>query len=394
MRGNLTPYRFVGTFKTVLFLLAIGILLGIVVYNEQMMRQLRELSRRYLTLKVERYRELLTRGEDEALDHYLREMATRDFPLIVADAQHNPISWSGISSLENLPLPDAQREAQRMMKIWMRQGNRPVEVNLSEFGLTLFFYYGDSPVVSKLRVLPWIEAFLAGGLILIGYFGFITIKRGEERAVWVGLARETAHQMGTPLTALLGWHQILKENEGTRKLAEELERDLERMKVVVERFQQIGSEPQLVRTTLNPWIERAVEYLQSRLPVVLGNRIDIQMQIPPELGAKISPILFEWVLENIIRNAAEAMKGKEGKILIRAKAEKKKVIIEVEDEGVGIPRRRWREVFRSGYSTKERGWGLGLSLAKRIIEDFHRGRIEVAESEPLRGTVMRITLPQ
>ncbi|MFN3822087.1 MAG: sensor histidine kinase, partial [bacterium] len=313
---------------------------------------------------------------------------------IVADAHHKPLSWSGISSLENLSLPDAQREAQRMMKSWMRQGNLPVEVNLSEFGITYYFYYGDSPAVSKLRILPWIEAFLAGGLILIGYFGFIAIKRGEERAVWIGLARETAHQLGTPLTALLGWHQILKENEGTRNLAEEMERDLERMKMVVERFQQIGSEPQLVRTVLNPWIERAVEYLQNRFPVVLGNRIDIQKQVPPELNAKVSPILFEWVLENLIRNAAEAMKGKEGKILIRAKTERKKVIIEVEDEGVGIPRRRWREIFRSGFSTKERGWGLGLSLAKRIIEDFHRGRIEVAESEPNRGTVMRITLPQ
>lgn len=375
-----------------LFLVAIGIMLGVVVYNERTVRELRESSRRYLTLKIERYRELLTRGEDEALDDYLREMATRDFPLIVADAQGIPVTWSGLESLDKLPHKQAMEEAQRLMHNWERRGNRPVEVVIPEFDLRYLFYYGDNPAIKKLRWLPWIEAILVGGLVLVGYVGFVSIKRNEERAVWVGLARETAHQLGTPISALLGWLENLTENEATAQLAHEMGRDLERLKVIINRFQQIGSQPKLERLPLRPVVERVSEYLQRRLPAVVGSRIEIVIDLPSELTAWVNPVLWEWAMENILRNSAEAMKGRKGQIVVKGWSSKKKVIVDVIDQGVGIPRRQWKEIFRSGYTTKERGWGLGLSLARRIIEDFHKGYIYVHSSDPQSGTVMRTIL--
>ncbi|MBM3328208.1 MAG: HAMP domain-containing histidine kinase [Calditrichaeota bacterium] len=386
------PYRYIGSFKGAMFAAAVAIVLGVLYYTDRMVNDLRESSRRYLTLKVERFKSLFTAGDDAALNAYLSEMATKDFPLIVADGQGLPMSWSGVPELEALPYDAARLRAADYQREWLSAGNQPVEIAIPEFNLTFYFCYGDTPQIIRLRLLPYIEVALVGGLILIGYIGFVSIKKGEERSVWVGMARETAHQLGTPLTSLYGWVELLGERGGDPAMKEEMARDLERLRTVAERFNQIGSSAPLTRTALKPVVESAANYIRRRLPETAGNQVAITVEVPADLQAAVNPMLFEWVIENLVKNGAEAMKGRSGALKVIGSKPGRRVAIDVSDEGVGLPRRLHREIFRPGYTTKPRGWGLGLSLSRRIIEDFHRGRIFVAESAPDRGTTIRVLI--
>ncbi|MBM3327064.1 MAG: hypothetical protein FJY65_08830 [Calditrichaeota bacterium] len=391
------PYRFIGSFKAALFALAVAILFGVLLYTNRLVNDLRETSRRYLTLKVERYKQLFSQGDDAALEAYLTEMTTKDFPLIVADVNRLPISWSGLPELEALPDDAAKTRALEYQKAWLKSGNEPVAIDIPEFGLVYYFYYGDTPQIRRLRYLPWIELVLVGGLIFIGYIGFVNIKKSEERSVWVGMARETAHQLGTPLTSLFGWLELLSESSevdvcSRTSLQSEMKRDLERLRSVAERFNQIGSTAALTPIRLKSIVAGAAEYVQRRVPGAAGRQIQIVVDMSDELTAKINPTLFEWVVENLVKNGAEAMKGKTGAVIIRGEQKNKKIIVDVSDEGAGVQRRYWKDMFRPGWTTKPRGWGLGLSLARRIICDIHRGRIFFIESSIDKGTTIRMIL--
>ncbi len=385
-------YRYISSFKAALFALAVIILLGVLLYTDRIANDLRETSRRYLTLKVERYKQLFLQGDDAALEAYLNEMSTKDFPLIVADSNHIPISWSGLPELENQPDDIARNLAIKHQKEWLTSGNKPVAIEIPEFNLKYYFYYGDTPQIRRLRNLPWIELVLFGGLILIGYIGFVNIKKNEERSVWIGMARETAHQLGTPLTSLYGWLELLTERPDDNTLQIEMKRDLERLRSVAERFNQISSTAPLSKTHLRPLVANVAGYIQRRLPDITEKQIHIKLDIPDDITALINPTLFEWVVENLVKNAAESMKGKTGSITIKAISKNKRTLIDVIDEGTGIPRRYWKDIFRPGWTTKKRGWGLGLSLSKRIITDIHRGHIYVLESSLNKGTCIRMTL--
>jgi len=387
------PYRLVGSFKGVLFIGAVAIVLAVVLYTNKIVSELREHSRRYVTLKVERFQNLFTQGDDAALDAYLREMATKDFPLIVADTNHKPTSWSGLPELEELPDSIAFAQARELQLEWQRQGNKPVSIEISEYGLKFYFYYGDSDQIRRLRYLPWILVTTVGGLILIGYFGFVNIKKSEERSVWIGMARETAHQMGTPLMSLLGWLELLDESSDVPTVRREMQCDIDRLNVVAERFNRIGSNAPLTSKTIEPIMSDAVAYIHRRLPQLAAGEVHIETELADNLTAKVNPDLFGWVMENLLRNGVEALKGKGGRIKVHAIQHGKRVILDVIDNGSGINRSDWRNIFRPGYSTKKRGWGLGLSLARRIVEDVHHGRILVLESKIDRGTTIRVQLP-
>ncbi len=390
------PYRLVGSFKGALFIGGVVVIFVVVLYTNSIVNGLREHSRRYVTLKVERFRNLFMQG-DEALDVYLREMATKDFPLIVANAHHEPTSWSGLPRLEELPDSTAYKRAAKLMKEWVSQGNEPIPIEISEFGLILYFYYGDSDQIRRLRNLPWIMIALAGVLVLIGYVGFVNIKKSEQRFVWVGMARETAHQMGTPLTSLMGWVELLsekgREDDELATIKNEMQSDIERLSTVAERFNRIGSRPRPEKREIYPVVESAVSYIQRRLPQISTGEVKIGIDMPQDLTAKINPDLFSWVIENLLRNGVEALHGSGGTIKVKGFRYGRKSIIDVEDSGAGIQRYQWRNIFRPGYSTKKRGWGLGLSLARRIVEDMHKGKIFVQESKIGKGTTIRIVVP-
>lgn len=387
------PYRSVGSFKGALFVGAVAIILSVVLYTDHIVSELRESARQYVTLQVERFHSLFTRGDDAGLDTYLREMVAKDFPLIIANGAHEPTSWSGLPDLEGLPLKEARKKARRYQHDWVRQGNSPVSIEIPEFGLTYYFYYGDSEQIKRLRYLPWIEVVVVGGLILIGYFGFVNIKKSEERSVWVGMARETAHQMGTPLTSLLGWIELLAENPGDENIRVEMQKDIARLNTVAERFNRIGSTPALAPHLLQPIVNDAVSYIQQRLPQLSSGEVAIASDLPSGLQVRVHKDLFVWVIENLLRNAVESLHGKGGKIHIRCHEQAGKTLIDVTDDGTGIQRGDLRNVFRPGYTTKSRGWGLGLSLAKRIIEDIHHAKIFVLDSRANKGTTIRIQLP-
>jgi signal transduction histidine kinase len=270
------------------------------------------------------------------------------------------------------------------------QGNPALPIEVAS-GKIDWFHYGDSLVITQLRWLPWVEIIVALLFVIVGYTGFSNIRRSEERMVWVGMAKETAHQLGTPLTSLMGWTELLKSGGHVGQAVVEMERDLTRLERVTARFSQIGSEPVLTATPLRGIITETADYFRTRLPRS-GQPISIQVQIAGEPVARINAGLFGWVLENLVKNSIDALRLTGGEIRLSAEIVGEQVILDVADTGHGIPPKHRRVIFRPGFTTKTRGWGLGLSLARRIVEEYHGGKLFIKETAPQRGTVMRIML--
>ena len=387
------PYRFAGSFKGALFILAVGIILAVMIYTERMISDLRESSGRLVTLQVERFKMQLLHGDDVELDSYLQEMAAKDFPLIVTDSVGTPVSCSGLNDIDSLNNEASQKRARHYIEEWLRQGNEPVLFEIPEYGLKQYYYYGDSDQIKRLGMMPWVEVVVVGGLIFIGYLGFRSIKRSEERSVLVGMARETAHQLGTPLSSLYGWVELLSERPDDPTVRDEITKDLQRLQLVADRFNKIGSQLPLKAEPLLPIVEEAVGYIKRRLPQISSREVTLDFELKGGIKINVSYTLFEWALENLLKNGIEALKGQSGRVMLSGFESGSKVNIDVIDNGCGMPRRQWRNMFRPGFTTKERGWGLGLSLTRRIIEDVHGGRIFILDSVPDKGTTIRVQLP-
>ncbi|MCP9236434.1 HAMP domain-containing sensor histidine kinase [Lewinella sp. JB7] len=269
-------------------------------------------------------------------------------------------------------------------------GKPPVEMPYG--GL---MYFGTSTLITKLRLFPYIQLALIGTFVVIGVFGINQARRAEQNRVWVGLAKETAHQLGTPISAIMGWIEHLNlmyaENGEIMEVSTELQKDVERLEMVANRFSKIGATPELDPVNIYTELDKCRAYMEKRAP----RRVRFTFP-PPDAGniqVAINPLLFDWVIENLVRNALDAMDGK-GEISSQVTEKDGKVIIDISDTGKGISTRNLRRVFDPGFTTKKRGWGLGLSLVKRIVEEYHRGRIVVAHSEVGKGTTFRITLPR
>lgn len=265
----------------------------------------------------------------------------------------------------------------------------PIPVVFGE-GQTQYIYYQNSTLLTKLRYYPVILLLVIGLFMVIAYIAFSNARKAEQNQVWNGLAKETAHQIGTPLTSLMGWIEYFRSRDTDAKVIAEMEKDIERLNTITDRFSKIGSRPALRRYPVAQVTEQAVTYLQARSP---GN-IEVIFHADEEVRSevvKLNKPLFEWVIENLVRNAIDAIEDR-GRIEVRLGATAKNLVIEVEDDGKGIPTNKQRSIFRPGFTTKQRGWGLGLSLAKRIIEEYHGGRIFVASSEVGKGSIFRILL--
>tara|TARA_B100001115_G_scaffold182765_1_gene179822 strand:- start:1957 stop:3111 length:1155 start_codon:yes stop_codon:yes gene_type:complete len=251
-------------------------------------------------------------------------------------------------------------------------------------------YYESSNLLTKLRYYPIALLGVISLFILVAYFAFSGARKAEQDQVWNGLAKETAHQIGTPLSSLMGWLELMKLQEVDPNMVKEMEKDVKRLETITNRFSKIGSQPALHKTDMLLSTRQAVEYLRTRSP----KKIDVECHVPFEpVYSEVNLPLFEWVIENLIRNAIDAIEG-EGRIDVYLSSTDTRVQIDVVDTGKGIPPQKVNSVFRPGYSTKKRGWGLGLSLARRIIEDYHKGKIFVAESVLEGGTTFRILLPK
>ncbi|MEM6263616.1 MAG: HAMP domain-containing sensor histidine kinase [Bacteroidota bacterium] len=265
-------------------------------------------------------------------------------------------------------------------------------------GQVLYIYFGESQLLQQLKWFPVIQLLVAGVFIAMVMIGFAAAKRSEQNRVWVGLAKETAHQLGTPVSSLMAWTELLRlnledqpENHG---MILEMEQDVKRLEDIAERFSKIGSKPELLDMRLHDLLERSAKYLEKRMTRSGNIKLHLNNHLAKEETISVNPQLFNWVIENLLKNALDALQDKRGSIVITAMEQADRVFIDVTDTGKGIPRTHFKKVFEPGFTTKKRGWGLGLSLTKRIVENYHKGKIYVKASEQGKGTTFRVELPK
>ena len=270
----------------------------------------------------------------------------------------------------------------------MEKRNEPITVALGD-DVFNYLYYRESTLLRQLRVYPYVQLAVILLFIAVAYVAFSSSRMAEQNQVWVGLSRETAHQLGTPTSSLSAWSEIISNRYPGTDIAEEMPADVERLVRVAERFSLIGSKPKLQPEDLNALVETTAGYLRKRIASTID--LNVTNQTTGCTTVPFSPVLLGWVIENLVKNSADAMKGA-GSITIRLSENEKEAVIDVEDTGKGIPRNNFKTIFKPGYSTRERGWGLGLSLSKRIVEEYHKGRIYVLHSEPSKGSCMRVVL--
>ncbi|MFN5884149.1 MAG: sensor histidine kinase [Bacteroidota bacterium] len=317
-------------------------------------------------------------------------MDNESIPVIVTDENGNIINDRNLDStrretdtayLKNeLALMKAQRDPIKVEYL--------LDENTRE-QLYHYVYYKNSYQLTRLRQYPYYQLTIIAVFILISYIAFSSSRRAEQNRVWVGMSKETAHQLGTPVSSLMGWINLIRETpkEQQEEILSELGKDVQRLELITERFSKIGSAPVLEAVNVSEVLQHCIDYLQSRS----GRTVSFELDAQPEEIALLNKPLFEWVIENLCKNAIDAMEGS-GKICIAVKHEKTQVLIDLKDTGKGIVKAKFKTVFKPGYTTKKRGWGLGLSLAKRIIEEYHNGKIFVKESETGKGTTFRIIL--
>ncbi|MEP7259307.1 MAG: HAMP domain-containing sensor histidine kinase, partial [Flavitalea sp.] len=267
--------------------------------------------------------------------------------------------------------------------------NDPIEwVNPSNISEKNLYYYGDTPLLNQVRYYPLIQLFIIGLFITITLITLTTSFRSTQNQVWAGMAKEAAHQLGTPLSSMQGWVEMLKDAEGNEMIATEMEKDVNRLKLVSDRFGKIGSIPQLEKGNITLQVQSMVDYIKKRAPGKIAFIMDTPGQ---DIYANISAPLFDWVIENLLKNALDAMEGK-GTITAMIRESQSEIYIDISDTGKGISKAHLPQVFKPGFTTKKRGWGLGLSLSKRIIEQYHKGVLFVKNSETGKGTTFRIAL--
>lgn len=384
-------------FKALLFIFAIAIVGGTFWYTHQLVNTLKEKATDFLYFRVKLFESNINNPDtDIDVGFFFNEIIQNaDYPVIWTDANKNPQSWINISQVLDTTRSLSVNDSLLLRSILntMESENKPISINYQ--GTVLgYYYYGFPPEVQKIKNLP-VYTFLSGSIfILLGYLGFAYIKRSEQKSIWVGMAKETAHQLGTPLSSLAGWLELIQVDDSQKnKAIQEMNNDLNRLKKIANRFSKIGSVPSLKRTNVCELIQNVTTYFQKRLPH-LGKKISIKFKPPGDIFVMLNRDLFEWVLENLIKNAIDAIDNKNGEITISIQRNLYPNIITIDvcDNGKGVATQNKTSIFKPGFSTKKRGWGLGLSLAKRIVEDYHQGKLFLAESKTNNGSIFRINL--
>ena len=395
----LNIYQDKSKLKWIVLLISIIISVSSIYYTNILVEQLKQRERRQI--------ELFARS----LEYTINENFMRDIYFITEEIlfQNNSIPTilvdtnDEIVSFRNIEI-DSTQGRQRVQQVLanelakMKATYDPIEVNFRDVDTeeiydTQYIYYRNSFLLTQLTYYPYVQLSVIALFGFIAYLAFNYSRAAEQNRVWVGLAKETAHQLGTPISSLIAWMEYFKADEAlkNRDVIAELDKDITKLKLITERFSSIGSVPNLNSENLVEVIQNSINYLRSRI----SSKINIHLKpISENIPANINAPLFEWVVENICKNAVDAMSG-EGNINIHVlRGEDSRVIVDIEDDGKGIPKSKMKQVFQPGFTTKKRGWGLGLTLAKRIIENYHKGKIFVRSSEPDRGSVFRIVLNQ
>jgi signal transduction histidine kinase len=293
-------------------------------------------------------------------------------------------------SLISSNLPKERTSAENLEKTLhsLELVNEPIQISFGGDEVNLL-YFDNSDELKQLQFFPYIQFLIIGLFIFIGYLLFSTFRKAEQNQVWAGMAKETAHQMGTPLSSLMAWIQLLETQDVDHNIIAEMKKDIERLDTVSQRFSKIGSETQLKQSDIRLTVQGVMDYLRPRI----SQRVEMTMHVGNEpIMVSHNKSLMEWVMENIIRNAVDAMESK-GKLDVSIKTVPERVYIEISDTGKGLLPKQFKSIFEPGYTTKKRGWGLGLSLVKRIVKEYHKGKVYVVHSEVGKGTMIRVSLP-
>ena len=394
-------YRLSGRFKAFVFFLGIILIIFLMLYTQSLVNKLRVQSRNILEFYANFYSRAIAEENVEYLNVIFEQIIKKaNFPIVNTDNKKNPNYWESIGVDPNNRTPEAIRRVRKILSNMEKEIEPIAIINpFSDSGeQTLgYLYYGDSRLITKLIWLPYIEIFGAGLFVLIAYFGFRSIKRSEQQYIWGGMAKETAHQLGTPLSSLIGWIELMKSDtskENIRTTIMEMENDIKRLFKVTARFSQIGSQTELKKQDVVPIIKDVVVYFKKRLPH-MGKQINIIESYSDVSDTFINKDLFEWVIENLIKNSLDSISRDNGVINLTVsciEGIKPKIYIDIRDNGKGIMLQNRRMIFRPGFSTKKRGWGLGLNLSKRIIEEYHNGKLILRNSKIGEGTCMRIII--
>ncbi len=387
----MNSYRNNNNIKVGLFFVGLILIIGLLGYSNSIVNRLRDDNRNIVKLYSEIIAKTVNEDSDTNLNFVFDEIIKKvQFPIIYSDAKNTPIYSRNISGIE---LPDQLKKPMRAMD---RQ-NDPIPISyydqISGQSIPLgFLHYGDSDLIRKLQWLPYLEIGVVAMFIFIGFMGFNSIRNSEKRNIWVGMARETAHQLGTPVSALMGWVDRIKRHpEESSHVVQEMESDLERLNQIGTRFSKMGSQTVLNSISLKELINRQTGYLKKRMPS-LGKDIELRLTSNEDINIEGNEVLLGWAIENVIRNGIDSIKGELGTVEIKIYSDDNYGIIQLKDNGSGIQKKDWKNIFRPGFSTKERGWGLGLSLVNRIIGEIHGGEIKVIHSEIGVGTTFEISL--
>jgi nitrogen-specific signal transduction histidine kinase len=373
--------------KQIIFLVALFIGIGSLLYTNKLVKQVRNEER----LKVERLAEALRlfvsyddlgSQVNNYLDMVIRTNTT--VPIIVIDQKGE------INIDKNINYSPKNKEKvlkQTLEK--MKSHQKPIIIPLGD-GVEQYLYYKESSLLVELRFYPIFQMGVIILFLIIAYIAFSSSRRSEQNLVWIGMAKETAHQLGTPISSLMAWVELLKEENTDSKIITELTKDTDQLEKITERFSKIGSNPELYPENIYAVLLNSISYLKTRV----SKKIEIKYSFDDsmELFIPLSSSLFSWVIENLVRNSVDAIEDKQGKIRIDVFDNEKDVTIEVTDNGKGIQKSKFKTIFQPGFTTKKRGWGLGLSLSKRIIEIYHKGKIIVKSSEPFKATIFKIVL--
>jgi signal transduction histidine kinase len=370
--------------KVFLFLFAILLGVGSLIYTQSLVKNLKSEERKKVQMWAEATRLINSADSTQNLEFLLSIIENNNtVPVILTDGHDN------IIAVRNIDLgKEGDRGSLGVSLEKMKSRNNPIIIDLGG-GFINRIYYKDSIILTQLIYYPYVQLGLIIMFILVSYQALSSSRKAEQNRVWVGMSKETAHQLGTPTTSLSGWIEILQNNYPDIQVTRELALDVKRLEKVTERFSKIGSKPELSEENIISLVQNSVDYLKSRS----SNKVlfVLTFSSDDEILAPVNPALFEWVIENVCKNAIDAIEGS-GEVTVRVTEDEKYAVIDISDTGKGMSKTAYKKIFNPGYTTKKRGWGLGLSLSKRIIDEYHNGKIFVKSSEIGKGSCIRIMM--
>ena len=375
--------------KILLVVAAILIAVASLVVSHYLVRDLANEEQHRMEVWAEAMRSLNNADETTDLNLVLKVINENNtIPVVVLDGKGNPQVFRNVN-VNGLNFNDSLDNAGKLGRIWLARG-KSIRIQLNDSTQDFIqVCYDESMMIKRLSWYPLVQLGIVLIFVVVAIFALLTSKKAEQNKVWVGLSKETAHQLGTPISSLMAWIEVLRETYPDDELIPEMNKDVERLQLIADRFSKIGSLPEPIPSSLNDVLDHVINYMDRRT----SKSIHIIKEFPDhDIILKLNASLFEWVIENLCKNAVDAMGGKAGTITLRVFDSEHKVVIEVSDTGKGIKKKDIGNVFRPGFTTKKRGWGLGLSLAKRIVEEYHHGKIWVKSSEVGQGTTFRIEL--